>query len=341
MHDLFASRPDRERLGSFFDYLKPGERPGLPSVVLDPQVRAMSADTAVGYRVRDEANDRVLDASDIRSKMISEHGCLDRLLEPDWCANAYRWTVWTQSCVARAFPDAADAVKAPAVIRRMLYRYEREILRAQRPWVRRVLERDTPAAAPAVLCVAAIRRFGTQGRDGRPARLELTDGWYAVDAVLDAGLSSLLRAGHPGLRVGAKVLVQGAELRPHNSEPVPPLSKNAKDVHLALHFNGVKPARWDATLGSLKKRVAVPLRTLRPDGGACASAVVYVERVYPSVWIETDKASGKRTHRGDRAEALARDRWERARDAEVERIREEGTGGGGGRPAPVGAAGAP
>ena len=52
VHDLFASRTDRERLGSFFDYLKPGERPGAPSVVLDPQVRAMSADTAVGYRVR-------------------------------------------------------------------------------------------------------------------------------------------------------------------------------------------------------------------------------------------------------------------------------------------------
>ena len=325
VHDLFASRTDRERLGSFFDYLKPGERPGAPSVVLDPQVRAMSADTAVGYRVRDEANDRVLDSDDVRAVMISEHGCVDRLLEPDWCANAYRWTVWTQSCVARAFPDAADAVKAPAVIDRMLYRYEREILRAQRPWVRRVLERDTPAKSPAVLCVVAIRRFGA-GPDGR-ARLELTDGWYGIDAVLDAGLTSLLRAGHPGLHVGAKVLVQGAELR-GSLEPVPPLSKNAKDLHLALHFNGVRPARWDARLGSVKRRVAVPLRTLRPDGGACASAVVYVERVYPCAFVETDKATGKRTHRGDRAEALARDRWERARDAEVERIREGGGGGG-------------
>ena len=187
------------------------------------------------------------------------------------------------------------------------------------------MERDTPAKSPAVLCVVAIRRFGA-GPDGR-ARLELTDGWYGIDAVLDAGLTSLLRAGHPGLHVGAKVLVQGAELR-GSLEPVPPLSKNAKDLHLALHFNGVRPARWDARLGSVKRRVAVPLRTLRPDGGACASAVVYVERVYPCAFVETDKATGKRTHRGDRAEALARDRWERARDAEVERIREEGTGGG-------------
>ena len=54
VHDLFASRVDRERLGSFFDYLKPGERPGAPSALLDAQVRAMSADTALGYRVRDE-----------------------------------------------------------------------------------------------------------------------------------------------------------------------------------------------------------------------------------------------------------------------------------------------
>ena len=168
VHDLFASRVDRERLGSFFDYLKPGEKPGVPSVLLDAQVRAMSADTALGYRVRDETRDVVYTAEDVRGLMIKERGCVERLLDADWCLNAYRWTVWTQSCVARAFPDAHDAIAAPCVIDRMVYRYEREILRAQRPWVRRVLERDTPAKSPVVLCVAAVRRSGREGRVRAP-----------------------------------------------------------------------------------------------------------------------------------------------------------------------------
>ena len=156
------------------------------------------------------------------------------------------------------------------------------------------MERDTPAA-PAVLCVVAIRRFGTLARDGR-ARLELTDAGTASTPCSCAGLASLLRAGHLGLRVGAKVLVQGAELRGSLRACPAPLKKR-KDLHLALHFNGVRPARWDARLGVREKRVAVPLRTLRPDGGACASAVVYVERVYPCAFGSrlTRRATNGRT----------------------------------------------
>ena len=319
MHDLFASRVDRERLGSFFDYLKPGEKPGVPSVLLDAQVRAMSADTALGYRVRDETRDVVYTAEDVRGLMIKERGCVERLLDADWCLNAYRWTVWTQSCVARAFPDAHDAIAAPCVIDRMVYRYEREILRAQRPWVRRVLERDTPAKSPVVLCVAAVRRSGA--KDGC-AHLELTDGWYGIHARCDRHLTEQLRLGV--LFIGQKVLVQGAELKGID-EPCGPLSDAARtSAHLALHANGVRPARWDAHLGPRRRVESIPLRTLRSDGGVVGKTIVYVERVYPGSWIETDFATGRKVHRNDAGESVARDRWERARDAELDRIQSRG-----------------
>ena len=319
VHDLFASRVDRERLGSFFDYLKPGEKPGVPSVLLDAQVRAMSADTALGYRVRDETRDVVYTAEDVRGLMIKERGCVERLLDADWCLNSYRWTVWTQSCVARAFPDAHDAIAAPCVIDRMVYRYEREILRAQRPWVRRVLERDTPAKSPVVLCVAAVRRSGA--KDGC-AHLELTDGWYGIHARCDRHLTEQLRLGV--LFIGQKVLVQGAELKGID-EPCGPLSAAARtSAHLALHANGVRPARWDAHLGPRRRVESIPLRTLRSDGGVVGKTIVYVERVYPGSWIETDFATGRKVHRNDAGESVARDRWERARDAELDRIQSRG-----------------
>ena len=319
VHDLFASRVDRERLGSFFDYLKPGERPGVPSALLDAQVRAMSADTALGYRVHDETRDVVYTPEDVRVLMIKERGCVERLLDADWCLNAYRWTVWTQSCVARSFPDVADAIAASCVIDRMVYRYEREILRAQRPWVRRVLERDTPAKSPVVLCVAAVRRSGA--KDGC-AHLELTDGWYGIHARCDRYLTEQLRLGV--LFIGQKVLVQGAELKGID-EPCGPLSDAARtSAHLALHANGVRPARWDAHLGPRRRVESIPLRTLRSDGGVVGKTIVYVERVYPGSWIETDFATGRKVHRNDAGESIARDRWERARDAELDRIQSRG-----------------
>ena len=120
------------------------------------------------------------------------------------------------------------------------------------------------------------------------------------------------------------MLVQGAELKGID-EPCGPLSDAARtSAHLALHANGVRPARWDAHLGPRRRVESIPLRTLRSDGGVVGKTIVYVERVYPGSWIETDFATGRKVHRNDAGESVARDRWERARDAELDRIQSRG-----------------
>jgi len=168
-------------------------------------------------------------------------------------------------------------------------RYEREVLRAQRPHLRRVLERDTPAGAPAVLVIAAVRRSGLApaggssgggggggGAGGAGAEVELTDGWYSMTGRLDAALSELLRRGR--LSVGQKLLVQGCELG-GGQEPAPPLSDAAESMWLALHVNGTRPVPWDTKLGARRKTMAVPLRALRPEGGGVVrgDATLYSE----------------------------------------------------------------
>ena len=304
----------------------------------------MTSDTATGYRVPcgpgASSGGRALSSTDFRRRLLSL-GAVDRLLDPAWVRNALRWVVWTQACVARAFPDelaGADALAAPAVEQRLLYRYEREILRAQRPFLRKVWERDAPARAPAVLVVAAVRQVSGTGACGgvcgeglgvsdvsgaehSASEIELSDGWYGVAARLDEGLSGLLRRGL--LFVGQKILVQSAELR-GGGEACSPLADAAGDSHLFLRSNGVRPARWDAKLGARRRTEAVPLRTIRIGGGAVAKTLAFVERVYPPAWAETvpatepaaDRGAGSRTiYRSDAAERRARLAWEGRRDA--------------------------
>ena len=344
----FGARPVREPrrgpppLGAYFRGLRPHERPGSSRAV-DAAARAMTSDTATGYRVPcgpgASSGGRALSSTDFRRRLLSL-GAVDRLLDPAWVRNALRWVVWTQACVARAFPDelaGADALAAPAVEQRLLYRYEREILRAQRPFLRKVWERDAPARAPAMLVVAAVRQVSAAGVCGVPgeggvsdvsgaaehsaSEIELSDGWYGVAARLDEGLSGLLRRGL--LFVGQKILVQSAELR-GGGEACSPLADAAGDSHLFLRSNGVRPARWDAKLGARRRTEAVPLRTIRIGGGAVAKTLAFVERVYPPAWAETvpatepaaDRGAGSRTiYRSDAAERRARLAWEGRRDA--------------------------
>ena len=119
------------------------------------------------------------------------------------------------------------------VLAQLRHRFAVEVLGAQRSALRRVLERDGSTGRYQVLCVSALDveaddgadadgddeadggagAGGNGGGNGGPAlaRIEVSDGWYACEALLDAGLTAQLRAGR--VRVGMKLRVCGAVLR--------------------------------------------------------------------------------------------------------------------------------
>jgi breast cancer 2 susceptibility protein len=333
VHDLFASRGAlREGYASFFRGLAPRER--LPTRGSPPsRLGFVSSDLAAGFRVVD-AEGRAVGARELRRRMLAA-GCVSRLLDPDWVQNAYRWVVWHHVCVVRSFPETLTdgLLTASAVEQRLLYRYERETLRAARPFLRRVWERDAPASAPAVLVVAAIRRLPNATIDKERgvcennenvflngAELELSDGWYGAPARCDAATTSLVNAG--AIRVGSKLLVQGLELLPKDGEPANPLADEALDSFLALRRNQVRPAPWDAKLGARRETAAFPLRSVAADGGAVKKILLHVERVYPSTWVESDRPDGKTVHRSELAEKRALRAWEEERAAALERLQD-------------------
>ena len=329
VHDLFASRgARRESYAAFFRGLAPRERlPSRGSPHSRERLDFVSSDVAAGFRVVD-AEGRTVGARELRRRMLGA-GCVARLLDADWVRNAYRWVVWHHVCVARSFPEAfTDGVlTASAVEQRLLYRYERETLRASRPFLRRVWERDARSDTPAVLVVAAVRRLppsrpNADAEDplANGAELELSDGWYGVPARCDAATTRLVRSG--ALRVGQKILVQGLELLPKDSEPASPLADEALDSWLALRRNQSRPAPWDAKLGARPASAAFPLRSIDPRGGAVKKVLLHVERVYPFTWREERASDGVKTHRSELAEKRAARAWEEARAAALERLAE-------------------
>jgi len=316
VHDLFAAR---ERMGAraplrtFFNGLLPHQ---ASPVFVDACVRTLNADNAKSLRL--PSVDRGLVGwREIRQSMIKS-GADDALLTNEWTANAYKWIVWTHGCIARAFPEkhAFGILSESAVTRRMLYRYEREINRAERPHARNILERDENPGAPAVFVVSAIRSmtsasaFGVAASVPTTCEIEITDGWYGLRASLDASLTRRVREGK--IRVGCKLFCVGAELR-GVQEAVSPFSEEAENAVLCLRVNGTRLAPWDAKLGRVRRTLTVPLRCVEPDGGIVPRLLVHVRRVYPIAYQERNEDDST-TRRSERAEARAHEAWCRARE---------------------------
>lgn len=167
-------------------------------------------------------------------------GC--RLVTRKWVDNHYAQILWKLAGLCRAQPSLFRTRWCWAeVINQLKYRYEREIGRAERPIVRRIQEHDSSGAVPMVLVVSAIRwvmldegsekggptarggmasqngRNGTKGnQDSRQAGgtkpfLELTDGWYKINAEIDTCLTRAVE--RQRITVGQKLAICGAKVR--------------------------------------------------------------------------------------------------------------------------------
>ena len=126
--------------------------------------------------------------------------------------------------------------------------------------MRRVVERDEAVGRYMVLMVSAVQQS--------PPSIDLSDGWYAIRAGVDAPLSALIRKG--SISVGTKLAICGAELagaeagsgthpldmdvnQCHSQFTWPLLEGDAASGHeptksvtqltLTIHYNSTRPAR--------------------------------------------------------------------------------------------------
>jgi len=199
--------------------------------------------------------------------------------------------------------------------KQLLYRYERELNGGVRPPLRRIVNQDTPASCPMVLCVSDItwseRRQMPDGTyiDPHP-ELEMTDGWYRLRTEIDMPLARAVRRGL--IKVGRKLAIVGARLDSERKDPMEILEAY-NSVKLVLSGNSSHLAPWHAKLGFTKSFGVVTMHSLTADGGLVPLMDLAVLKVYPIAYLEIKvDEEGNRTQEGPRTEvdeARCADKW--------------------------------
>ena len=179
-----------------------------------------------------------------------------------------------------------------------------------------MLNRDSSPALCMVLSVAAIGRpfegapapprtpssptaHLMPGRRTPCISVELTDGWYNVQATLDNELSSQVASGR--IVVGTKLITSGAVMK-GAEDGIDPLDdgytssidagSGPASARLLLFANSTRKARWDARLGwnpgwVNTAAVKVKLDSVKPGGGDVSLLDVVVYRRYPKMFSVT------------------------------------------------------
>ena len=116
------------------------------------------------------------------------------LVPEGWVRNHYKWIVWNLNSLGIRLER--QALTPSAVMDRLKYRYDREVDRAERSIIRRILEKDESAAVPMILFNSATSSN----------MLEVSDGWYSLPCCLEVG-SPLYRVVSKGLlSLGTKII---------------------------------------------------------------------------------------------------------------------------------------
>ncbi|KAI5406542.1 protein BREAST CANCER SUSCEPTIBILITY 2 homolog A [Lathyrus oleraceus] len=258
-------------------------------------VKQVTSGNAGKYIFHDGSDDNVLGAEAF-VHLLAQHGASMHFASKEWVLNHYKWIVWKLACYERCYPSrcAGKFLNVSNVLEELKYRYEREVNHGHRSTIKKVFEGDGLPSSMMILCISSIHsdhvlesgtlfeaQTGNQSREA--VKVELTDGWYSINGILDAPLSNQLAAGR--LFVGQKLRIWGAGLCGWNG-PISPLEVSST-VSLFLHINGTYRAHWAERLGFCK--VAGPplaFKCIKNDGGLIPQTLAGITRIYPILYKE-------------------------------------------------------
>ena len=169
-----------------------------------------------------------------------------------WTLNHYRWLVWKAACLERVFgpPLTESPLAFPRILRGLERRFDKEVAQAKRSALRAILQHDASPKRLTFYCVSQVLSRDT---------VELTDGWYAVKALLDDALAYHLRVKR--IKVGTKLAVCNARLEGGPVDPIQDLADTfsqpgettttmvSPSARLRLCGNSVRRARAHVKLG--------------------------------------------------------------------------------------------
>lgn len=294
---LFTRYPFKLKRKTIKDYF--GGAPAKSDLfkTLPEMVKHMNPDTAEIYRFTDTLRSEGIGSEDFYHMLINAGASATK----EWVANHYKLIVWKLACLERDYQaKAGGKLLTPLnVLEELKYRYDREFNYGHRSALKKILDGDASPATMMVLCVSYIYppsmlptsklNDETEGIEethklsSHASQIELTDGWYTVDANLDGPLSKQLTGGK--IFVGQKLRIWGASLCGW-SEPISPI-EDSKSVSLQLHVNGTYRAHWSDSLGFCKYPGApLAFRCINGAGGKIPKTLVGITKIYPVLYRE-------------------------------------------------------
>ncbi|XP_044974947.1 protein BREAST CANCER SUSCEPTIBILITY 2 homolog A-like isoform X2 [Hordeum vulgare subsp. vulgare] len=284
------------------------------------EVKLMDAKGAEKYKFHDTNT-----GAEEFQKMLLACGASLTYATKEWVNNHYKWIVWKLASLERCYPTKAVGkfLTVPNVLDELKYRYDREVNNGHRSAIKKILEGNALPSLMMVLCISAIyshpdvNKLEAGGPDGNEnsidnksllaakrnmsAHIELTDGWYALEASLDVALSEQLQKRK--LSMGQKLRIWGASLCGWTG-PVS-FHEASGTVKLTIHVNGSYRARWDDPLGFCK-HIGPPLafKCIKASGGRVPRTLVGVARIYPVLYRER-LPEGRSVVRSERMERKA------------------------------------
>ncbi|KAK9127333.1 hypothetical protein Syun_016130 [Stephania yunnanensis] len=343
----YPLQPGRETLEQYFG--GPPRHQNLLQVENIPdKVKHLSAGTAATYVFRDDCLGGI--GAEAFFDMLVQAGASN--ISKEWVANHFKWIVWKLACYERGFPAKATGkvLTIANVFEELKYRYEKEVNHGHRSALKKITEGDASPASMMILCVSSIHTnpsdrlqlnqeipsFDDANKLGgscfnencNAAKIELTDGWYSLDAHLDLPLSKQLREGKlfvgqkireiPGC-IGFSFAVTDYQFGPACRH----LMLASKTVNLLLHINGTYRAHWADRLGMCKYPGApLAFNCIKSSGGLVPKTFLGVTRIYPILYKERLKDGGSIV-RSERTESRMLQLYDQRRLAIAEGIMSE------------------
>ncbi|XP_009130634.1 protein BREAST CANCER SUSCEPTIBILITY 2 homolog B isoform X2 [Brassica rapa] len=256
-------------------------------------VRRIKSSNADKYVFRDESSSNMVGAETF-FQMLAESGASLQQASRKWVINHYRWIVWKLACYETCYPVICrgNFLTITNVLEELKYRYEREVNHGHCSAIKRILSGDAPASSMMVLYISAINpktdndsQEALGSGSGNNVKVELSDGWYSMNAALDVKLTKQLNAGK--LFVGQKLRILGAGLSGWATPTSPLEAVISNTICLLLNINGTYRAHWADRLGFCKE-VGVPLafNCIKGDGGPVPKTLAGITRIYPILYKE-------------------------------------------------------
>ncbi|XP_008215761.1 uncharacterized protein LOC100678620 isoform X1 [Nasonia vitripennis] len=262
--------------------------------------------------------------SEFADAFLAMPGVDPKLIPTGWIENHYKWIVWKLAAMDRIHFEKTELPKMltpERVMKELKYRYDREIDRAQRSALRKILEKDDAPTRRMVLCVSSIEDGDSKEKDAKIMlgllryNIEVTDGWYSIPLTIDNAMANYVLTGK--IKEGTKLMTYGAILL-ECERGCFPLDKPA-NTSLKIFTNCTRRARWDVKLGYQKSQGPIPvkLRNIVMGGGMVGEITAVAARVYPLLYREKTP-DGQSIYRNARSEEKAAIAYERALEKQVD-----------------------